>query len=56
MTRKEFILRHIAFEKGMISGWLHIKKFCECGIKAHREELTKKRIKELVEMNKHLFT
>ena len=56
MTENEFILSHIALEKGMIKAWIHIRNLCNSSIKAHKEELSKKRIIELVNMNKHLFT
>ncbi len=52
MTEKEFIIQHIAFEKGMIEAWVHIRNVCNSCIKVHKEELTKKRIKELVDINK----
>ncbi len=55
ITEKEFTLRHIESEKGMIKAWIHIRNICNSCIKTHREELTKKRIKELVNMNQHLF-
>ncbi len=54
-NEKEFIERHIEFEKGMIKAWRHVRNLCNSCIKTHREELTKKRIKELVNMNQHLL-
>ena len=55
MTKKEYILQHIGFERGMIRAWVHVRNLCNSCIKAHREEITKKRIKELVAMNKKHF-
>ena len=50
-TKKEFILEHKAYEKGMIQAWKHIINLCNSCIRAHRLELSKKRIEELVKMN-----
>ncbi len=55
MTKKEFILERKAFEEGIIRGYTHILKICKAIIKVHKEELTKKRLEELAEMNKHLW-
>jgi hypothetical protein len=52
MTEKEFILRHIEFEKGMIEAWTHIRDICNACIKSHWKELTKKQIRELVNLNR----
>ncbi len=53
MTKKEFILQHIAFEKGMIAAAVHMRNSLNMVINAHRKEATKKRAKELANMNKH---
>jgi hypothetical protein len=52
MTKREFILQHKSFEKGMISAYKNILNHCKVCIKSHKQELTKKRIQELIEMNK----
>ena len=55
MTRDEFILKHIAFEKGMIFGLVHQRNFLNMVIKAHRKEATKKRGRQLADMNTRLI-
>jgi len=32
-------VKEIAFEKGMIEGWIHLRSVCNSCIKAHKEEL-----------------
>ena len=44
MTKREFIIQHKAFEKGMIQAWKHIIALANGCVKAHRGELTKKRV------------
>jgi hypothetical protein len=55
MTRKEFILSHKMFEMGMIHAYTHLLNFCKVCIKAHKEDMSKKRLNQLAEMNKHLW-
>lgn len=55
MTKKEFIIQHRAFEKGMIAAYEGILMNCKMCIKAHRKESTQKRAGEIAEMNKHLW-
>ena len=55
MTKKEFIIQHKAFEEGMISAYQNIMIHCHICIKAHREEITKKRLNEIADMNNHLW-
>ena len=55
MTKREFMLQHVAYENGMIHAWKHIRNMCNACIKAHKEELKKDRIIRLAEMNRHLW-
>jgi CRISPR/Cas system CMR-associated protein Cmr5 small subunit len=55
MTKKELEIEHVAFEKGMIKAWEGIMNHAESCIKAHKRDLTQKRIKQIVRMNSHLY-
>lgn len=55
MTRKEFIIRHIAFEEGMIQVYQDTMDHCRFCIEAHRKELKKERIEEVADRNSHLW-
>jgi len=53
LTQREYMIQHVAYEKGMIKAWQHIRIICNSCIRAHREELTKQRTRQLVEMNSY---
>ncbi len=55
MTRKEFIAYQKGFEEGLINAYQHIRTSCNVIIKAHRENLSKRRLNELADMNPHLW-
>lgn len=55
MTKEEFILSHKLFEMGMIKAYQGIMYHCKACIKTHQKEMSKKRLNQLVEMNKHLW-
>jgi hypothetical protein len=55
MTKKEFIFQHKAFEEGMVCLYKNIMIHCKTCMEAHKKELTKKRLNEIVNMNKHLW-
>ena len=53
LTEREYMIQHVAYEKGKIKAWQHIRIICNSCIRAHREELTKQRTRQLVEMNSY---
>jgi hypothetical protein len=55
LTKKEFIIQHKAFEDGMICAYEGILNHCQICIKAHRKEITKKRLLEIADMNRRLW-
>jgi hypothetical protein len=55
MTKKEFMIYEKAFQDGMIRAYTGILNDCKVCIQAHRKEMTKKRLLELADMNKHLW-
>jgi hypothetical protein len=55
MTRKEFIIQHKAFERGMVSAYKGMMIHAKVCMEAHKEELTRKRLTEVANMNKHLY-
>jgi hypothetical protein len=55
MTKREFIIKHVAYEKGMIQAWKHIRNACNSCIRAHKKELKTDGLAQLVQMNRHLW-
>ena len=55
MTKKEFILQQKAFEQGEVAAFKGLMYYCKIGVKVHKEELTKKRLNKVADLNKHLW-
>ena len=52
MAKKEYIIKHKAYEQGKIKAWQHIILLAQGCIRAHKPLLTRKEIKEICEINK----
>ena len=55
MTKREFKLWTKAYDEGMIKAYQGILSHCKVCIQAHRKEITKKRLEELAQMNRHMW-